>query len=70
MLWGHSDLCSAPLIGAVPSARGNGLGGAVPAVIHRGEAWQRPDRSVKALPGAIEQRLFPDTRVTACRMAA
>jgi transposase InsO family protein len=46
------------------------IGGAVPSVIHRGEAWQRPDRSAKTLPGAIERRLFPDTRVTAFRMAA
>jgi transposase InsO family protein len=46
------------------------IGGAVPAVIHRGEAWQRPDRSAKTLPGAIERRFFPDTRVTAFRMAA
>jgi transposase InsO family protein len=46
------------------------IGGAVPALIHRGELWQRPDRSAKALPGAIERRFFPDTRVTAFRMAA
>ena len=46
------------------------IGGAVPAVIHRGEGWQRPDRAAKTLPGAIERRLFPDTRVTAFRLAA
>ncbi len=46
------------------------IGGAVPSLIHRGEVWQRPDRSAKALPDAIERRFFPDTRVTAFRMAA
>jgi transposase InsO family protein len=46
------------------------IGGAMPAVIHRGDRWQRPDRSAKALPDAIERRLFPDTRVTAFRLAA
>jgi len=46
------------------------VGGAAPAVIHRGDAWQRPDRSAKALPGAIERGFFPDTRVTAFRLAA
>jgi len=46
------------------------IGGAVPSLIHRGEVWQRPDRSAKTLPGAIERRFFPDTRVTAFRLAA
>jgi transposase InsO family protein len=46
------------------------IGGAVPSVIHRGEAWQRPDRSAKTVSGTIERRLFPDTRVTAFRLAA
>ena len=46
------------------------IGGAVPSLIHRGEVWQRPDRSAKTLPGAIERRLFPDTRITAFRLAA
>ena len=46
------------------------IGDAVPAVIHRGEAWQRPDRSAKTLPGAIDRRLLPETRVTAFRLAA
>jgi len=46
------------------------IGGAVPWVIHRGDRWQRPDRSAKTLSGAIERRLFPDTRVTAFRLAA
>jgi hypothetical protein len=42
----------------------------MPAVIHHGEAWQRADRSTKTLPDAIERRFFPDTGVTALRMAA
>jgi len=46
------------------------IGGAVPSLIHRGEVWQRPDRSAKTLPGAIERRFFPDTRVTGFRLAA
>ena len=46
------------------------IGGAVPSLIHRGEVWQRPDRSAKTLPGAIDRRFFPDTRVTAFRLAA
>jgi transposase InsO family protein len=46
------------------------LGGAVPAAIHCGEVWQRPDRSAKALSGTIERRLFSDVRVTAFRLAA
>jgi len=46
------------------------IGGAAPSVIHRGEVWQRPDRSAKNLPGTVERRLFPDTRVTALRLAA
>ncbi len=46
------------------------IGGAVPAVLHREEAWQRPDRSAKALSGTIERRLSPDTRVIAFRLAA
>ena len=46
------------------------IGGALPAVIHRGEVWHRPDRSAKTLLGTAERRLFPDTRVTAFRLAA
>lgn len=46
------------------------IDGAVPAVLHREEAWQRPDRSAKALSGTIERRLSPDTRVIAFRLAA
>jgi transposase InsO family protein len=46
------------------------IGGALPAVIHRRQAWQRPDRSAKTLLGTVERRLFSDTRVTAFRLAA
>jgi len=46
------------------------IGGAIPSVIHRGDRWQRPDRSQKTLSGNIDRRFFPDTRVTAFRLAA
>lgn len=46
------------------------LGGTVPSVAHRGEVQQRPDISAKTLPASIERRSFPDTRVTAFRLAA
>ena len=47
-----------------------GLDGAMPTVIHRGQAWRKPDRSAKVLPGDIERRLFADPRVTVYRLAA
>jgi transposase InsO family protein len=46
------------------------IGGAAPAVIHRGDRWQRSDRSEKTVSGNIDRRFFPDTRVTAFRLAA
>jgi len=46
------------------------LGGALPAVIHRGEQWSRPPKSAKALPADVERRVFADTRITAYRLAA
>ncbi|MGD0113729.1 MAG: hypothetical protein ABSD48_17880 [Armatimonadota bacterium] len=46
------------------------IGGAVPSVIHRGDRWQRPDRSAKTLSGNTDRRFFPDTRLTAFRLAA
>ena len=46
------------------------LGGAMPSAIHRGERWERPDRSAKALPRSIQRRFFPDVRITAYRLAA
>jgi len=46
------------------------LGGALPAVVHRGEQWTRPEKSAKAIPANIERRVFADTRITAYRLAA
>jgi transposase InsO family protein len=46
------------------------LRGAVPQAVHRGERWQRPDRSAKAVASTVERRFFPDTRTTAYRLAA
>ena len=46
------------------------LGGALPAVIHRGEQWTRPEKSAKAIPANVERRVFADTRITAYRLAA
>ena len=46
------------------------LGGAVPAVIHRGGQWTKPEKSAKTLPTNLERRLLPDTQITAYRLAA
>ncbi|HUW10279.1 MAG TPA: DDE-type integrase/transposase/recombinase [Anaerolineae bacterium] len=46
------------------------LGGAVPSLIHRGEQWTKPEKSAKALPPNVERRVFPDTQITAYRLAA
>jgi hypothetical protein len=46
------------------------LGGAVPQVIHRGEQWKKPEKSAKAVPTTIERCFFPDTQITAHRLAA
>lgn len=46
------------------------LGGAIPEVIHRDEQWDKPDKSAKTLPDNLERRFFPDTHVTAYRLAA
>jgi transposase InsO family protein len=46
------------------------LGGALPAVIHRGEQWIKPERSAKMLPATIERRVFTDAGITAYRVAA
>jgi len=46
------------------------LGGAIPSVIHRGEHWTKPEKSAKTLPSNVERRFFPDTRITAYRLAA
>jgi len=45
------------------------LGGAVPERIHAGQHWQKPERTAKAVPDHIERRFFPETRVTAFRLA-
>lgn len=46
------------------------LGGAVPAVVHRGGQWSRPETSAKTVPDCIERRVFADTQITAYRLAA
>jgi hypothetical protein len=46
------------------------LGGAVPAVMYRGERWDKPAKSAKTLPTNLERRVFPDTKITAYRLAA
>jgi putative transposase len=46
------------------------LGGAIPSVVHRGEHWDRPEKSAKAVPATIERRIFADTQITAYRLAA
>lgn len=46
------------------------LGGALPAVIHRGEQWIKPEKSAKQPPPNVECRVFSDTRITAYRLAA
>jgi transposase InsO family protein len=46
------------------------LGGAVPSLIHRGERWTKPEKSAKTLPPNIERRVFPDTGISAYRLAA
>jgi transposase InsO family protein len=46
------------------------LGGAAPAMVHRGERWNRPEKSAKTLPTNLERRVFPDTQITAYRLAA
>jgi len=39
-------------------------------VIHRGGQWTKPAKSAKALPTNVERRVFPDTQITAYRLAA
>jgi len=46
------------------------LGGAVPSVMHRGGKWTKPAKSAKTVPVDIERRFFPDTQITAYRLAA
>jgi len=46
------------------------LSGAIPSTIHRGEQWTKPEKSAKTLPSNIERRVFPETSITAYRLAA
>jgi hypothetical protein len=46
------------------------LDGAVPQAIYRGEQWNKPQKSAKAVPATIERRFFPDAQITAYRLAA
>jgi len=46
------------------------LGGAPPALIHRGEQWRKPPKTAKTLPLNIERRVFAESRVTAYRLSA
>jgi transposase InsO family protein len=45
------------------------VGGALPSAIHCGEQWNKPEKSAKTLPPNIERRFFPDTQITAYRLA-
>ena len=45
-------------------------GGAVPSVIHRGGEWTKPAKSANTVPVDMERRFFPDTQITAYRLAA
>jgi len=45
------------------------LQGAVPDLIHAGHQWSPPPRTAKAVPAHIERRFFPETRITAFRLA-
>jgi len=46
------------------------LNGAVPELIHAGQQWSQPPRTAKTVPAHIERRFFPETRITAFRLAA
>ena len=46
------------------------LNGAVPELIHAGQQWSPPPRTAKTVPAHIERRFFPETRITAFRLAA
>jgi len=39
-------------------------------VSHRGEQWNRPEKSAKTLPDTLERGVFRDTLITAYRLAA
>jgi len=42
----------------------------VPDVGGRREQRNKPEKSAKTLPTNLERRVFPDTQITACRLAA
>ena len=44
------------------------IGGALPALVHAGQQWQKPDRTAKRVPAHIERRFFSTARVTAYRL--
>jgi transposase InsO family protein len=46
------------------------LEGAVPNLIHAGEQWSVPPKTAKTVPGNIERRFFPETRISGFRLAA
>ena len=46
------------------------LNGAVPELIHAGQQWSPPPRTAKTVPAHIERRFFPETGITAFRLAA
>ncbi len=46
------------------------LKGAVPDLIHAGQQWSVPPKTAKTVPAHIERRFFPETRITAFRLAA
>ena len=46
------------------------LNGAVPDLVHAGHQWSVPPKTAKTVPAHIERRFFPETRVTAFRLAA
>jgi transposase InsO family protein len=46
------------------------LDGAVPDLIHAGRQWSVSPKTAKTVPGNIERRFFPETRITAFRLAA
>jgi len=46
------------------------LNGAVPELIHARQQWSVPPKTAKTVPAHIERRFFPETRITAFRLAA
>lgn len=46
------------------------VGGAVPEVTHRGEQWNKLEKSAKTSLATIERRVFADTAIIAYRLAA